>query len=127
MLLGVSLLLGAPARATTCEATITIKGGTALRPVFGFSSTKRDGPIQIYAITTYLGGSVVCQVATPRLEGFSPYRGDWTYGENLPGFEMKSCQPLQAGRDYRVDVMGQCIGSLNFRAGEKSSNPPKTR
>jgi len=113
------------AHATTCEATISIKGGSVLRPIFSFVGKKGGEPLQIYAITVRLKGDVVCKVATPRLDGFRPYQGDWTYGAVPPGFQTEGCEPLRPGLDYRLDLMGQCMGSLYFRTNEeKSSRPP---
>jgi hypothetical protein len=114
-----AMLLGAwipaTARATTCEASISVTGGAALHPTFSFVAKKGGRPIEVYAITVYLKGDVVCEVATPRLDGFRPYRGDWTYGAVPPGFQAKSCAPLRPRFEYSIRVLGQCMGSSYFR------------
>jgi len=76
--LGIVLGASASAEARTCNAEIEVRGASARGPRFGFVFERSHDPIQVYAITVELDGEVVCQVATPRREGFRPYVGEWT-------------------------------------------------
>ena len=106
-----------PVQARTCKAEIKKRGPSAQGPRFGFVFEGSEDPIQVFLIKVKLDGNVVCQVATPRLKGFQPYAGDWTYGDVPPGFFVeKTCSPLVAGKRYEIGVMGSCLGTGWFTA-----------
>jgi hypothetical protein len=105
-------------RAHTCKAEVRRRGDPSQVPRFGFVFEHSDESIQVFAITVKLAGEVICQVATPRRDGFRPYVGDWTYGEVPPGFQVeKACAALAAGKTYEITVIGSCLGSGWFTLG----------
>ena len=113
--LGVGLAAAVPAEGRTCNAEIQVRGASVRGPRFGFVFERSHNPLQVYAITVKLVGEVVCQVATPRREGFRPYIGEWTYGDVPPGFVVDTvCAPLVVGKRYGIQVVGSCLGSTSF-------------
>ena len=113
------LAVGAVERvqARTCKAEVKKRDPSAHGPRFRFVFEGSEDPIQVFLIKVMLDGNVVCQVATPRLKGFQPYKGDWTYGDVPPGFFVeKKCSPLVAGKRYEIGVVGSCLGTGWFTA-----------
>src|ERR1700753_1644944 len=72
--------------ARTCKAEVKKRAPSAHGPRFGFVFERTEDPIQVFLIRVKLDRAVVCQVATPRLKGFQPYVGEWTYGDVPSGF-----------------------------------------
>jgi hypothetical protein len=106
--------------ARTCRADIKKRRAAASAPRFGFVFEGSEDAIQVYLIKVKLAGKVVCQVATPRVKGFQPYVGDWTYGDVPPGFVVETtCSPLVAEKRYQIEVMGSCLGTAWFTAGSQ--------